>query len=255
MSLVGYILAWCAPFGCYFFTVQVEYSGYYYYSYYDAGVGLWCAAANGYTTGYDNSYIGGATKFARAMAIMATILGFLAFVPTMSLSCMSMPNLILKIVAILWAISGLCLILMLTAMADCKTTFGDSCKIGAGAGLAIVASIFYFVVAAIVFKIPLYESDSGATEGNIKEPHGKNVTIEVTAFPDGTKKTIKTTIDENGNKTVEETIEEPHEEQYPEEEEVVTSVLPDGSIMTTRTTYDEEGCKIVTETIEPADSA
>jgi uncharacterized membrane protein len=189
------------------------------------------------------------------MSIIATILGFLAFVPTMSLSCMSMPNLILKIVAILWAISGLCLILMLTAMVDCKYYVGDSCKIGAGAGLAIVATIFYFVVAAIVFKIPMYESDSGATEGNSKEPQGRNVTIEIISLPDGTKKTIKTTIDKNGNKTVEETIEEPREERYPEEEDVVTSVLPDGSTKTTRTTYDEEGCKIVTETIEPAGSA
>jgi hypothetical protein len=144
---------------------------------------------------------------------------------------------------------------MLTAMADCNSASGDRCKIGYGAAAAIVAAIFYFVVAAIVFKIPMYESDSGATEVHSKEAHGKNVTIEVISYPDGTKKTIKTTIDENGNKTVEEIIEDPREEQYPEEEEVVTSVLPDGSIKTTRTTYDEEGCKIVTETIESADSA
>jgi hypothetical protein len=256
VSIVGYILAWIASFSCWFFTIKAVSYGYYDDYETSYGIGLWCASVGGtgYSYTYENLFISGATKFARAMSIMATILGFLAFVPTLCLSCMSMPNLILKSVAILWVISGLCIILMLTAMVDCKDYYDDTCKIGPGAALAIVAPLFYLGVAAIVFKIPLYESDSGATAGS-KGPPGKNVTIEITSLPDGSKKTVKTTIDKNGIKTIEETIEEPREEQYPEEEEVVRRVLPDGSIKTTRTTYDEEGCKIVTETIEISDES
>jgi hypothetical protein len=251
VSVVGYILAYVAVFSCQF--LSFEGYDYYYFSYYEINLGLfsaWDPIAMECRVYDDTAIFGGGQKFARAMAIIATILGFLAFVATLCLSCMSMPNLILKIVSILYLISGLCVILTLSIMADCDGT----CQIGSAGALAIVAPFFYLAAAIIVFKIPLYESDGGATNEvkpeDSKQAPEKNVTIEVTHLPDGRKQTVKTTIDENGNKTVENTIEESPDEEDPEEESTVVVVLPNGFIKTTRTSFDEDGFTIVTETIE-----
>ena len=53
------------------------------------------------------------------------------------------------------------------------------------------------------------------------------------------------------NKTVEETLEQPVEE----EEDVEREYLPDGSILTRRTTHDQDGNKVIRETIEKAPQA
>jgi hypothetical protein len=258
VSIVGFVLATVASFSCRFFNSEdAELQDY------NFGMGAfkWYATSLGcqsydFFDGYrdDGSYfdfeVGAMTKVARAMGILGTVLGVLALVATLCLSCVSMPNVVLKIVSTMYLISGACVMLSWTLLSDCQELLYDTCKVGRGAVMSIIALCFYFAAAAIVFKIPLYES----TESSKQAPR-KTVTIKVLSLPDGSKKTIKTTIDKNGNKTIEETIEEPREEHYLEEREVVTRVLPNGCIKTTRTTYDEEGCKIVTETIEPAGSA
>lgn len=194
------------------------------------------------------------------MAILATIFGIIALAFTLSVSCVAMPNVLLKSVAVLYLIASLCMILTLVAKADCDSTVGGSCACGPGCAVAIVASIMYFAMAVIVYKIPPYDGHLGDGDaeprlsGPVPEQAAPGTTMTtVTTLSDGSKKTVKTTIDANGNKTIEETIEYPVPE--PTEPEVVTSILPDGSIKTTRTYIDEDGAKVIEETIEEIDKS
>ena len=125
---------------------------------------------------------GGPWIFARAMAILATIFGTLALVATFSLSCMSMPNLILKIVSTFSLISALCVILTLVAKTNCdEDVLGGSCKLSSGGVLAVVAPFFYVVLSIIFYKIPLYESDSNVSGFNRTQDEqvpGNSVIVE-----------------------------------------------------------------------------
>lgn len=56
--------------------------------------------------------------------------------------------------------------------------------------MAIIASIYFFVSAAIVFNITNYESDDKSVEGMTRTK--ENVTVVV--VPGGTKKTVITTV-------------------------------------------------------------
>ena len=174
------------------------------------------------------------------MAILATVCGTIALAFTLSLSCVSMPNLILKLMSLTYLAAGLCIILTMVANADC-----DDCSLAGGGILAVVAPILYFGTAAIIFKIPLY---TGTT--STKGSKSKDVTVTITELPDVTKKTVKTTIDKNGNKTTEETLELPPSEESDDGEDVEVTYLPDGSIKTTRISYDKDGAKVVHETVE-----
>lgn len=117
--------------------------------------------------------------------------------------------------------------------------------------MAIITPIIYLVTAVLIFKIPLYKSDglpnTTTKKNKVSEKQQDQVTITIMELPDGTKKTIKTTIDEFGNKTIEETLEAPQEEEEVEEE---VTFMPDGSIKRTRITFDEDGAKVIHETIE-----
>jgi uncharacterized membrane protein YvlD (DUF360 family) len=180
------------------------------------------------------------------MAALATVFGVVALSLTLSLSCVSMPNLVLKIMSITFLVAGLCLILTLVGFADCD----GQCSLAGSGYMAIITSIVYLIVAAIIFKIRGYESDDEiplATKG--AESAKEDITIEVTELPDGSKKTVTTTVDKYGNKTVEEMLEPPPVEQ---DQDVETEYLPDGSLLTRRTTYDEDGNKVIEETVEKA---
>lgn len=241
-----------AAFGCSYFRLWVVLDDDYFY-YASSGYiyfGLFSIeGSDGSCLAWDTSAFAGAWKFAQAMAILATIIGIIALGFTLSLSCVSMPNLMLKILSLAYILAGACLILTLSARAGC----GEGCSLSVGGSLAIVAPIIYFITAVLVFKTPLYDYE-GTTTNVQEQPHvsGDNTTVTITELPDGSRKTVKTTIDEHGNKTIEETIEEPEEEEEEPEDDVEVTYLPDGSIKTTRITYDEYGNKTVEETIEPA---
>ena len=165
--------------------------------------------------GYEEALFGVAWEISRAMAISATVLGALALVGTLSLSCMSTPKWILTIISILYVISALCAPVTFMMFAECEWDYelGNVCKIGPGGYLVIVAPVFYVASAILVCK-------------NKKKPERAapptNVMITITKLPDGTKKSVKTTIDGYGNKTIEEIIEEPPEDLYPVEVGVET---------------------------------
>ena len=105
VSIIGFILATYGMFTCRFLQWRLDHD-------YHEIYGLFgyinqsdeCVSY----TDYDKEQFSGAFKFSHAMDILATILGSLALVGTLSLSCMSMPNLILKSVFVLYLISFLC---------------------------------------------------------------------------------------------------------------------------------------------------
>lgn len=248
VAIVGFIMAMSASYGCSYFR-QPDVSPFFFYYF-----GL---LSDRDPTGVCLSYPGNliyppSWRFARAMAILATVFGIVALGFTFSLSCVSVPKIFLKIMSIIYVVAGLCIILTLVAFADC----GEQCSLSVSGYMAIFASIFYFITATIVFKIPAYDSDDGnipvTTNGVESSKQDVTTTIEVTELPDGSIKTVKTVVDEYGNETVEETLEIPVEE---EEEGVEREYLPDGSILTRRTTYDEDGNQVIQETIEKAPQA
>lgn len=245
VAVVGFIMAIPATFGCRYFKQQISSTSYFYFglfSYQQSdGVCVYWDESSNYTSAW---------MFARAMAILATLCGTIALSFTLSISCVSMPNLVLKITSVAYLVAGVCIILTLVAFANCS-----DCSLAGSGYMAIIAPIVYFITAVIIFKIPPYESDGDmpvATKGVSSSSTKEDVTITITELPDGTRKTVKTTIDKHGNKTVEETLEPPEEE---EEDDVETTYLPDGSIMTRRITYDEDGNKVIHETIEKAPQA
>ena len=183
------------------------------------------------------------------MAILATVIVTITLGFVLSVSCVSMPNLMLKIMSLAYLAAGVCLILTLSATASC-----EQCSLALNGVLAIVAPIIYFITAVLIFKIPRYY-DNGTPTTNLKpddqaRASGSKTTVTIYELADGSRKIVKTTTDEYGNKTIEETIEEPEEEQEEPEKDVEVTYLPDGSIKTTSITYDEDGSKIVEETIE-----
>lgn len=246
LGVLGFVLTIPAAFGCSYFKDGTAYFGLFTYEF-DGVCFYWS----------DESEFHGSWSFARAMAAIATLCGAIALIFTLCLSCMSMPNPLLITTSVLYLLAALCLILTLVAFAGCDY-YGFECKVAGGAILAIIAPMIYFGAALLVFKVPLYTSSNAADNAaqasdkgaeTATYAPGNEVTITVTELPDGSKKTVKTIVDENGNETIEETI-EPPESDTEDEEEVVVSYLPDGSIKTTRTTIEKDGTKTVRETIE-----
>lgn len=223
-----------AAFGCSFLKWKDTATSYFYvglFSYKDQTTGTCMKISD--TFEYPTSWTA-----ARVMAILAIVGGIVALGFTLSLSCVSMPNIVLKTAAATYLMAGFLTLLTMLIFADCY-----NCALAPSGILAIIASIFYFITAAIVFNVPKYENDDVSAEG-IATPQ-ENVTVIV--LPDGTKKTVKTILDQDGNKIIEETMEVPDDE-----DEVEVSYLPDGSIMTRRITYDDDGNKVIHKTIEKA---
>lgn len=91
---------------------------------------------------------------------------------------------------------------------------GNQCTFSIGAGLAILGGVNAFLTAGIFMKIQPYQAPPTAglaIPGGDLAPGTVQVTEEM--LPDGTKKTIKTTVNEDGSRVVEETVEVPPPEQ------------------------------------------
>jgi len=88
---------------------------------------------------------------------------------------------------------------------DVCTTF--ACSFSAGSGTGVAAIILALVSAAVVCKFPPYVDDF--LPGTVQDTETPGtVTIKTVMEPDGTKKTITTTVNPDGSHTVEEVIEE-----------------------------------------------
>jgi hypothetical protein len=84
----------------------------------------------------------------------------------------------------------------------------NNCKISTSAGLALAASLVSFIAAMLFNMIPPGREFIPGTTMFTAEPPG-TVTVQEKVNPDGTKKTVKTTVNADGSKTVQETVEQP----------------------------------------------
>jgi hypothetical protein len=129
------------------------------------------------------------------------------------LACMRLPMIIIRIM------TGL---LILGVLAECLTfvAFASdicaqyNCVFSWSAGLAIGAAISAAIAAIFYSKLSPAE-DGGFVPavamgggGGVAQPPG-TVTVTETIEPDGTKKIVKSTVNADGSRTVEETIERP----------------------------------------------
>ena len=210
-AIFGYILGATANSSCFYVTVDLTgVTGLNIQSQNDVGFGLWSREdiIEGYCVSYEQNdidYFFDATwRAARAMAILSNICGFVTLIITICLSCVSTPKLFLNFTAFLSAAAGFFESLTFIAFSSdiCKMY---NCNFAWGAGCAIGATALYFVNACLLRSIPKYEREeeeqyvpttaASTLPGTVNPPPG-SVSVTQTVLPDGTKKTVRTTINE-----------------------------------------------------------
>lgn len=210
--------------GCYFSTVDLrDATGSDLQGFENFGFGLWSreSATEDYCVVYtateENFFVDSKWNAARAMAVIANISGGVTMIICIVLSCVSIPQMLLKSTALLSLNAGFfqCLAFIYFSNDTCKDL---DCSFARGAGVAVGAAVLYLVNSCIILKIPLYEGDgdeqfvgTAATPATQDPPPGA-VQVTVTNMPDGTKKTVRTEVNADGSKTVTETIERPSPE-------------------------------------------
>lgn len=151
-------------------------------------------------------YFDGAWNSGLAFAILATIFSGVPMITSFFFACFSFDTSVLKMCGYMLMFASLCEFLSFIAFAA-EFCSGGTCKFSVGAGLAILGGVNAWLTAGIFMKIPPYEAPTGGIPGGDLAPGTVQVTEQV--LPDGTKKTIKTTVQEDGSRTVEETVQVP----------------------------------------------
>jgi hypothetical protein len=181
----------------------------------DVGFGLWSRedVVYGYCLQYEQNYIDyffdATWKAARAMALMSNICGGITLIITICLSCVSIPKMFLNFTTFLSAAAGFFESLTFIAFSSdiCKNF---NCNFRWGAGCAIGAIVVYFFNACLLYSVPKYEREenyvlshvphtaASTLPGTVSPPPG-SVSMTQTVLPDGTKKTVRTTINAGKN--------------------------------------------------------
>lgn len=177
-----------------------------------SGIGLYSfERPNGYCELWTESQVqsfDSSFKAALAFGYLANLSAIISIIMLIITTCLPFPPVLMKVTGCLVAT---------TALAECFTflffasDFCDegSCKFGGAAGIAIVAILVALLTAATVFKIPpVIKPDNSPP---VPEQPG-TVTKTETTMPDGTTKTVTTTVNTDGSKTVEEKVVENDEE-------------------------------------------
>jgi hypothetical protein len=152
-----------------------------------------------------------------AMAIISSILGFLAMVLALSATCIQFEPAFFKALGVLLMASGLFSALSFVWFVTDVCSKYD-CEYSVEAGLTTGACIFFLIsgICSMFITPPSrgecasnYPSDVAPMEGPEMVPvAGQPGTVTVTEMemPDGTKKIVKTTVNADMSKTVEETV-------------------------------------------------
>lgn len=246
-AIVGYLLGATANNSCFYVSVDLTgVTGLDIQGLNDFGFGLWSRedVVEDYCVPYNqddiDDFFDATWKAARAMAVIANICGGVTMIITICLSCVSIPKMFLNFTTFLSAAAGFFESLTFIAFSsDICQNF--NCNFAWGAACAIGAIVVYFFNACLLYSIPEYEREesdrpaaASTVPGTVNPPPG-SVSVTQTVLPDGTKKTIRTTINAgknpffcvrahrvrtttlsiyntfnaDGSKTVEETIEHP----------------------------------------------
>jgi hypothetical protein len=159
-------------------------------------------------------YFDGAWKSGLAFAVLATIFSGVPMIISFFFACFSFDKIWIKICGYMLMMASLFEFLSFIGFGSDICSSG-SCKFSVGAGLAILGGVNACLTAGIFAKIPLYEEPQMSPGVGIGiDGAGADLapgTVQVTeqVLPDGTKKTIKTTVREDGSRVVEETLQVP----------------------------------------------
>jgi hypothetical protein len=172
----------------------------------------WDYECNSWSNRIPQSFFDAPWKTAVSFGIIGVLTTGLGLLAAIIMSCMTFDRIVLQIFSALLFLGSIAEILTFIAFgSDICSTY--NCEFSIAAGLAIGASIASFVAAILFYKIPPGRDFIPATPMFAAEPPG-TVTVQETVEPDGTKKTVKTTVNADGSKTVEETIERPQVQAY-----------------------------------------
>jgi hypothetical protein len=154
-----------------------------------------------------DTYFDGAWKSGLAFAVLATIFSGVAMILSFFFACFSFDTIWIKVCGYMLMMASLFEFLTFIGFAS-DICSNSSCKFSVGAGLAILGGVNALLTAGMFSKIPPYEEPQISPGLNIAGDDLAPGTVQVTeqVLPDGTKRTIKTTVREDGSRVVEETV-------------------------------------------------
>ena len=228
-ACIAYSLAISASFGCFFVTVQIPYDRTFGGTTFEGSMGFglmthsrgvehFYGAANHVCIPWSynaaNYFFDEAWQTARAFGIIANICTGISMLAAFIMTCMPFSETLIRVFTGLLFFGSLCELLTFVAFASSVCSDYD-CQFGESAGFAIGGSIAAFIAGILFCKIPLAPDDDfiPAVIMDGGEAPG-TVMVQETVEPDGTKKIVKITVNADGSKTVEETIERPAAKAY-----------------------------------------
>ena len=160
-------------------------------------------------------------RASRVFAMMGNILIGISMICMIIASCVAYTKSALLGISAMLFFGSICAALTFIFYASSTICGQYGCKFGIGSGLVIVASVFAALTAMLVARLPVNESPFRPNERPVAPAQASPAeaqpqafepgtqTITETVMPDGTKKITKTTVNSDGSRTVEETVEKP----------------------------------------------
>lgn len=167
-----------------------------------------------YSTALREMFFDAGWRSGLSFAILGTIFSGVPMILSFLMACFSFDTSWTKLCG--WCLLLASLFEFLTFTGFTSNICADNqCVFSIGAVLAILGGVNAWLTAGVFMRIQPYEAPPSAEPGLVI-PGGDLApgTVQVTEqiLPDGTKKTIKTTVKEDGSRVVEETVEAPPEQ-------------------------------------------
>jgi hypothetical protein len=157
---------------------------------------------------------------ARAFGMLSLSIFGIFILMLLALPCITFSRTAIKLLAFMSFLAGIfnCFTLLLFASELCDRF---SCQVSIGSGMAIPVSILAIMNSVLIYRLPCAaaadnDDDDGCAVPTLLVPGTTDVSE--TVLPDGSKKIVKATVNQDGSITVEETLiqaEAPIVESYP----------------------------------------
>jgi hypothetical protein len=139
-------------------------------------------------------------KAARSMSVVANACLGISVLSCIVMMCLALPIVFVKLILALLVLGCLCESLVFIAFASNVCDYISDCQFSSGAGTAVAASVLALIAAAFVSKLPQPHDKPDEFVPRSDEPG--TVTVKTTVEPDGTTKTITSTVNADGSLTV-----------------------------------------------------
>lgn len=215
ISIAAYVCAVHTAYSCQFVTVPIGDLGFYSSQEIKFGLGLWSyediLGDNSFSCiewndSADSDILDATWIAARWLALCANVCIGIAIISCIVMTCIPLPVAIIKCLVFGLLCLGFFFESLVFIAFSSDVCSNINCQFSAGAGTAVAALILAMIAAAFAFKIPPCEPGNftpGAPfldEGLVGGPG--TVKVQTTLEPDGTKKTVTTTVNADGSCTV-----------------------------------------------------